>query len=34
MIPQENMWTLPSKEGARMLPGANGRCCMGTVEVE
>jgi len=24
MIPQENMWTLPTKEGARMLPGANG----------
>ncbi|MCL6608166.1 MAG: PQQ-binding-like beta-propeller repeat protein [Geminicoccaceae bacterium] len=24
MIPQEDMWTLPTKEGARMLPGANG----------
>ena len=24
MVPQENMWTLPTKEGARMLPGANG----------
>jgi PQQ-dependent dehydrogenase (methanol/ethanol family) len=24
MIPQENMWTLPTPEGARMLPGANG----------
>jgi alcohol dehydrogenase (cytochrome c) len=24
MIPQENMWTLPTAEGARMLPGANG----------
>jgi alcohol dehydrogenase (cytochrome c) len=24
MIPQENMWALPTKEGARMLPGANG----------
>src|ERR1700730_11050345 len=24
MIPQENMWTLTTKEGARMLPGANG----------
>ena len=24
MIPQENMWVLPTKEGARMLPGANG----------
>ena len=24
MIPQENMWTLPTKTGARMLPGANG----------
>ncbi|WP_264714134.1 pyrroloquinoline quinone-dependent dehydrogenase [Limobrevibacterium gyesilva] len=24
MVPQENMWTLPLKEGARMLPGANG----------
>ena len=24
MIPQENMWTLPKKDGARMLPGANG----------
>ena len=24
MIPQENMWTLPTKDGARMLPGANG----------
>ncbi len=24
MIPQENMWALPTKDGARMLPGANG----------
>jgi PQQ-dependent dehydrogenase (methanol/ethanol family) len=24
MVPQEHMWTLPTKEGARMLPGANG----------
>ena len=24
MIPQENMWVLPTKEGVRMLPGANG----------
>jgi PQQ-dependent dehydrogenase (methanol/ethanol family) len=24
MVPQENIWTLPTKEGARMLPGANG----------
>lgn len=24
MIPQEDMWTLPTAEGARMLPGANG----------
>lgn len=24
MIPQENMWVLPTKGGARMLPGANG----------
>ncbi|MGT2505447.1 outer membrane protein assembly factor BamB family protein [Cupriavidus basilensis] len=24
MIPQENMWTLPTASGARMLPGANG----------
>ncbi|HET9594201.1 MAG TPA: PQQ-binding-like beta-propeller repeat protein [Anaeromyxobacteraceae bacterium] len=24
MIPQENMWTLPTGQGARMLPGANG----------
>ncbi len=24
MIPQEDMWVLPTKEGARMLPGANG----------
>ncbi|TDN67752.1 PQQ-binding-like beta-propeller repeat protein [Paraburkholderia sp. BL10I2N1] len=24
MIPQENMWTLPTAAGARMLPGANG----------
>jgi len=24
MIPQENMWVLPTKTGARMLPGANG----------
>ena len=24
MIPQENMWALPTKEGVRMLPGANG----------
>ncbi|MBV9704255.1 MAG: PQQ-binding-like beta-propeller repeat protein [Methylobacteriaceae bacterium] len=24
MVPQENMWTLPTAEGARMLPGANG----------
>jgi PQQ-dependent dehydrogenase (methanol/ethanol family) len=24
MIPQENMWTLPTPQGARMLPGANG----------
>jgi len=24
MIPQENMWTLPTATGARMLPGANG----------
>jgi PQQ-dependent dehydrogenase (methanol/ethanol family) len=24
MIPQEKMWTLPTSEGARMLPGANG----------
>src|ERR1700719_261150 len=23
MVPQENMWTLPTPEGARMLPGAN-----------
>ncbi len=24
MVPQENVWVLPTKEGARMLPGANG----------
>ena len=24
MVAQENMWVLPTKEGARMLPGANG----------
>jgi PQQ-dependent dehydrogenase (methanol/ethanol family) len=24
MIPQENMWALPTADGARMLPGANG----------
>jgi glucose dehydrogenase len=24
MIPQENMWVLPTEGGARMLPGANG----------
>ena len=24
MVPQENMWMLPTKDGARMLPGANG----------
>ena len=24
MVPQENMWALPTKEGVRMLPGANG----------
>ena len=24
MVPQEDMWVLPTKEGARMLPGANG----------
>ncbi len=24
MVPQENMWTLPTKDGARMLVGANG----------
>ena len=24
MIPQESMWVLPTKAGARMLPGANG----------
>ncbi len=24
MIPQENMWVLPTKDGKRMLPGANG----------
>jgi PQQ-dependent dehydrogenase (methanol/ethanol family) len=24
MIPQENMWVLPTSEGKRMLPGANG----------
>ena len=24
MVPQENMWALPTAEGARMLPGANG----------
>lgn len=24
MVPQEGMWTLPTSEGARMLPGANG----------
>ncbi len=24
MVPQENMWVLPTKEGKRMLPGANG----------
>jgi PQQ-dependent dehydrogenase (methanol/ethanol family) len=24
MIPQENMWALPTRDGARMLPGANG----------
>jgi alcohol dehydrogenase (cytochrome c) len=24
MIPQENMWVLPTKDGSRMLPGANG----------
>lgn len=24
MVPQEDMWTLPTPEGARMLPGANG----------
>ena len=24
MVPQENMWVLPTRDGARMLPGANG----------
>jgi PQQ-dependent dehydrogenase (methanol/ethanol family) len=24
MVPQENMWVLPTQSGARMLPGANG----------
>jgi len=24
MVPQENMWVLPTAKGARMLPGANG----------
>src|ERR1700736_1455177 len=24
VVPQENMWVLPTAEGARMLPGANG----------
>ena len=24
MVPQENMWTLPTANGVRMLPGANG----------
>jgi alcohol dehydrogenase (cytochrome c) len=24
MVPQENMWTVPTEEGVRMLPGANG----------
>ena len=24
MVPQENMWVLPTTQGARMLPGANG----------
>src|SRR3979490_581349 len=24
MVPEENMWVLPTAEGARMLPGANG----------
>src|SRR3989442_2681706 len=24
MIPQENMWVLPTAQGARVLPGANG----------
>ncbi|MBM3394372.1 MAG: quinonprotein alcohol dehydrogenase [Betaproteobacteria bacterium] len=24
MVPQENMWVLPTPEGVRMLPGANG----------
>jgi PQQ-dependent dehydrogenase (methanol/ethanol family) len=24
MVPQEDMWTLPTKDGKRMLPGANG----------
>jgi alcohol dehydrogenase (cytochrome c) len=24
MVPQENMWVLPTAQGARMLPGANG----------
>ncbi len=24
MVPQENMWVLPTKQGERMLPGANG----------
>jgi alcohol dehydrogenase (cytochrome c) len=24
MVPQENMWVLPTKNGSRMLPGANG----------
>jgi len=24
MVPQENMWSLPTPQGARMLPGANG----------
>ena len=24
MVPQENMWALPTKDGERMLPGANG----------
>src|ERR1700686_1275532 len=24
MVPQENMWTLPTSQGPRMLPGANG----------
>src|SRR4051794_31816741 len=34
MVPQENMWVLPTKDGARMLPGANGGVEWSPIAVE